>query len=126
MTAVQIVPDGAGGYTATVAGTPIRVDAYAAEPDENGRVLVSLVVAADQLTVGIPPARHADPTQERRNQPPPSTWGNPDVPDPRANIPGWQPPPLAADAGRGNPAGHRHAGERMQRILGRVGSWRAA
>ena len=125
MTAVQIQPDGTGGYTATVNGAPIKVDAYAAEPDGQGRILVSLVVAADQLSIGIPPARHAEPQPERRNQPI-STWGAPGQPDPRANIPDWTPPPATVDAVRQRAGEHRHVGERMQRILGRVGSWRLA
>ncbi len=105
MTAVQIQPGGEGsaGYTATIAGTAVHIDSYAAEPDKNGRLVVLLSVYADSLQIGIPPRRGLEETRvmEKPNQPPVSTWGDTSKPDPRANIPGWQPPPARADAGRG-------------------------
>ncbi len=111
MTAVQIAGGEGGAYVATVDGITVPVAGYVAEPGENGKVLVSLIVAADQLSVGIPPARHAETLPDRRNHPPVSTWGNPNTPDPRANVPGWTPPPASADAGRGRTGEHRLVGE---------------
>ncbi|GGN39447.1 hypothetical protein FHR83_006716 [Actinoplanes campanulatus] len=119
MTAVQIMPGGEGsaGYIATLAGVSLPIDSYAAEPDAEGRLIVSLAVFADSLQIGVPP-RRSDLESTRRmetpNQPPVSTWGDPRQPDPRANIPGWQPPPARADAGRGQtgeypPVSHRRA-----------------
>lgn len=106
MTAVQIMPGGDGGtFVATVAGITLPIDSYVAEPGTDGRLIVSLAVFADSLQVGMAPARRSDPEQtrilEKPNQAPISTWGDPSKPDPRANIPGWQPPPARADAGRG-------------------------
>lgn len=94
MTEVHIVPGGEGsaGYTATIDGLTLPIAAYTAEPGDSGQVVVALLVAADALQVGIPPARKQP---ERRNEPPLSTWGNPNIPDPRANIPGWQPPAVS-------------------------------
>jgi hypothetical protein len=106
VTAVQIMPGGEGGaFVATVAGITLPIDSYVAEPGTDGRLIVSLAVFADSLQIGVPP-RRTDLEQTRRleqprNQPPVSTWGDPSKPDPRANIPGWQPPPARADAGRG-------------------------
>lgn len=125
MTAVQIVPGGeSGGYVATVNGISIPIDAYLVENTENGRVGVSLIIAADQLSIGIPPTRRAEPPQERRNERPVSTWGAPGQADPRANIPGWQPPPGTVDAVRERAGLHRHIGERFTRVLPKA--WRLA
>lgn len=108
MTSVQILPGGEGGtYTATVAGITLPIDSYVAEPGPDGRLVVSLAVYADSLQIGVPPTRRPDLESTRvmpanRNEPPLSTWGDPTAPDPRRNIPGWQPPPAGADAGRGH------------------------
>ena len=106
MTSVQIMPGGEGsaGYVATVNGITLQVDSYLAQPNEDGRLVVSLAVYADSLQVGIPPRRSDLETTRRmeqpRNEAPLSTWGDPSKPDPWANIPGWTPPPARADAGR--------------------------
>lgn len=117
---IQILPAPPGGeggsYTAVVDGTPVPVSGYVAENASDGRVMVSLIIAADQLSIGIPPSR---PSQQppHQNQPPVSTWGNPAVPDPRSNVPGWVPPPAAADAGRERGGGaHRLVGETIRVI----------
>ena len=116
MTAVQVLPDDGGGFTATVAGISLPIDSYVAEPGPDGRLVVSLAVYADSLQIGVPPRRPDLDTTRRierpRNEAPVSTWGDRSKPDPRANIPGWQPPPARADAGRGQtgeypPVSHR-------------------
>ncbi|BAL87296.1 hypothetical protein AMIS_20760 [Actinoplanes missouriensis 431] len=108
MTSVEIAyRPGDGGYRAVVDGRPLDIAAYVADPGDGGKVMVSLIVAADALQVGIPPRQLAP---ERRNQPPMTTWGNPDLPDPRANVPGWQPTPSAAEAGRAHTGEHRALG----------------
>lgn len=116
MTSVQIMPSGEGGsLVATVAGISLPIDSYAAEPGPDGKLVVSLAVYADSLQIGQPPARdrlEQTRVMDRPNQAPISTWGDPSRPDPRANIPGWQPPPAGADAGRGQtgeypPVSHR-------------------
>jgi hypothetical protein len=109
MTEVKITPGGEGeGYTATVNGTPIQIAAYIADPGDHGKVMVSLIVAADALQVGIPPTRRDLEQTRQLNKPPVSTWGDKTRPDPRASIPGWQPPAAAVDAHRGRQGGeHR-------------------
>ena len=95
------------GYTVRVGGVEFAADAYAIEPAEaDGRALVSLVLAADGVQIGANPATSgaaagvrsagewaARPgrlvhAEQKGNQP--GMWGQPG-PDPRANIPGWQP-----------------------------------
>jgi hypothetical protein len=107
VTSVQIMPSGEGGsLVATVAGISLPIDSYVAEPGPDGKLVVSLAVYADSLQIGVPP-RRSNLEQTRvietpRNEAPLSTWGDPNTPDPRRNIPGWQPPPAGADAGRGH------------------------
>src|SRR5690349_17870436 len=108
-----------GSYVATVNGTPIQIAAYVADPGDNGRVMVSLIVAADTLQVGIPSARQ-EPPPERRNEAPTRVWGDKALPDPRTNVAGWTPPPPAADAGRGRTGEHRLIGERFIAVLRRL------
>ena len=110
MTSIQITPADGGGYTATVAGVSLPIDSYVAEPGPAGRMIVSLAVFADSLQIGVPTRQDLDQTRIL-NRPPVSTWGDPSHPDPRTNMPGWQPPPTSADAGRGTgeypPVTHR-------------------
>jgi hypothetical protein len=128
MTEVKIVPSGEGGsLVATVNGTPIPIASYVAEPDDNGRVMVSLIVAADTLQIGVQPARRDMEQTRQLNKPPASTWGDRTKPDPRAHIPGWQPPPQAADAGRGHSGEHRLPGDNFVASLRKlVSGWRLA
>jgi hypothetical protein len=42
--------------------------------------------------------------QRDRNEPPTSVWGNPSVPDPREDIPGWREQSLGGQVA-GNAAG---------------------
>jgi hypothetical protein len=99
MTSVEITyRPGEGGYRAVVDGQPLAIASYVADPGDEGKVMVSLIVAADSLQIGIPPRQ---PVQaERRNQPPVTTWGDPNAPDPRSNVPGWVPAHAEDNRGR--------------------------
>ena len=99
MTSVEIHPrPGDSGYRAKVDGINLDIAGYIADPGEDGKVMVSLIVAADSLQIGIPPRQ---PVQaDRRNQAPVTTWGDPSVPDPRSNVPGWSPAHAEDNRGR--------------------------
>ncbi len=127
MTLVEIVaqPPDDNNHTTWLArvdgGKHFPIASYVLEPGgEGGAATVNLIVAADQVSIGDLHHRPAEP--ERRNSPPMSTWGSP-APDPRANIPGWQLPPAAADAHRG---GHRVTYTWPARLLALLGVRRFA
>lgn len=95
------------GWQATVNGTAMPLDAFAVEPDEDGRVLVTLVVAADEVSVrrspAAPPAPAAAPETPKSRR---RVWGEPGTADPREGIPGWNPEQTAqASPERLEPAG---------------------
>lgn len=96
--AVQITPHSADDgvrYSARVNGAEFPVQAFSVEPDEQGRVFVSLVVEASAVQVGAP--AEAKPQQLAETKPPRvSTWGDPSLPDPRESLPGWDPERLGA------------------------------
>lgn len=81
---------------ADVDGTKLPLVTYTAEPCEDGRTLVSLVVAADEVSVSRFPA--SEPASGVN--PPLRVWGDRDLPDPRESIPGWQPERLGAQVAR--------------------------
>lgn len=73
------------GWVATVNGTAIPLAGFAVEPDD-GRVLVSLVLEPDEVSVRRtptePPAPAAAPAEKARR----GVWGDPNTPDPRAGM----------------------------------------
>lgn len=93
------VQRGASGWTARINGTAMPLTAFAVEPDSE-RVLVSLVVAADEVSVRR--SLTAPPTPAAVVQEKPATkrgvWGDPNAPDPRENLPGWPPQAIGAQA----------------------------
>lgn len=86
----HINPKTTAGWQATVnGGGPILLEAYAVEPADDGRVLVSLVVPADTVSVGRSPA--STPAPAAAKKPTVGVWGASGLPDPREKIPGWTP-----------------------------------
>lgn len=78
------------GWMARIAGAEFRVEAFGVEPAaDGGRAMVSLLVAADSVSIGDP-SRGGDTPAVRSAVPERRGWGAPG-PDPRAGIPGWQP-----------------------------------
>lgn len=89
-------PD-AVAYQARINGAAFPVETFGVEPGEDGRVLVSLVVAVSSLQIGEPDTDAMPATDEDNLSR--STWGDPGVPDPRETIPGWS-RPVSADVAR--------------------------
>lgn len=87
-----------GSPVATIGNVSFPVEAYAVEKaDQDGRALVTLVVAVDNVSVGRSPATVTSPADKPQEQV--SYWGDPTQPDPRAAIYarfGQQPEPEAA------------------------------
>jgi hypothetical protein len=98
-------PELIAGWQVTIDGATFPVDGYAVEP-ESGRVLVSLVVAADEVSVRRSPASTSAPAvpDQKTNL---RVWGDPDLPDPRANMPGWPVAGLSARAELGEQIARR-------------------
>lgn len=99
----EVGDDVTAGFTVTVNGSAVQVDGYAIESaPQGGRALVSLLVAADAVQIGVP--RHdsressvvvppwSQPAGKAAEKPTnrPGVWGQP-AKDPRENIPGWTP-----------------------------------
>lgn len=88
------------GWQAAVNGTAMPLTAFSVEPGEDGRVLVGLVVAADEVSVRrsptLPPASGGTPEKPKNQR---ATWGQPGVPDPRASILGWMPESSSTSVG---------------------------
>jgi hypothetical protein len=62
---------------------------------------VSLVVAADQISVGRSPISTPTPDPDAKTKVRLPVWGDPKTPDPRLRIAGWEPSlgaQVAADA----------------------------
>lgn len=76
-------------WTARIGGAEFPVEAFGVEPADNGGMLVSMVVAADSVSIGDPSSGSAAP-EVRPVAPVRRGWGAPG-PDPRAGIPGWTP-----------------------------------
>lgn len=75
------------GWQATVNGAVIPLEAFDVRPDDDGQVLVSLMIAADEVSVRRTPIATPVPvTAAPAEKPKRSTWGDPTVPDPRAGI----------------------------------------
>lgn len=128
MTQVKIMPGEGGGYIATIDGVTLPIASYLAEPSDSGKLIVSLMVAADAVQIGIPPVRRDLEQTRTLNQPPTGTWGDPSKPDPRSNIPGWTPPSERVDAHRGRAGGeHRlESGWPAAAIRKLLSGWRLA
>lgn len=110
----QLNTQTSAGWTATVNGTAMPVIDFAVQPDDaGGQALVSLVVAADMVSVGRSPAsvpapatvpvspdRTAEVTAPvgTSSRGPRSTWGGAGKRDPRASIPGWEPAVSGSEA----------------------------
>lgn len=82
----EINTETTAGWQATINGTTVPIDGYAAEPDGN-RVLLSLVLPVDALSIGCPPTTAPAPAEEKPKR---SVWGDPGTRDPRESIPGWR------------------------------------
>lgn len=81
--------------SANIDGTDIPIAGYTIEQCENGPAL-NLVLLPDSLSIGEQPASTlAAPAVEQK--PNLRTWGDPTIPDPRANMPGW---PVAGPSAR--------------------------
>ena len=79
------------GWQATANGAAMPLDAFAVQPDDDGRVLVTLMVAADEVSVRRSPTvspAPAVPAEKAKNQR--AVWGQ-SGPDPREGLPGWAP-----------------------------------
>lgn len=72
-------------WQAAVDGATIPIVDYTVEPAEDGLVLVSLTVAADQVSAGRSPASDLVPVEKPKLA---SVWQKPDR-DPREGIAGW-------------------------------------
>jgi hypothetical protein len=89
--------DGTGEVSTTVTATTwslrfgaveIPLEAFEVRPpEEGGRSMVSVVIAADSVQVG---AAADSPVALPQPEAPP-VWGAPGRPDPREGIPGWTP-----------------------------------
>lgn len=76
------------GWLARINGTLVPVSDFGIGPIEGrGQALVSLLIPADSVSIGVQPSAQQPATPEPR-----STWGAPGKPDPREGIAGWKPP----------------------------------
>lgn len=81
------------GWTARIGDAEFPIRDFELGADEAGQPMVSLVLAADSVQVGAPPATVAVP-QVRLAAPTVARWGGGTHPDPREGIPGWAPEKL--------------------------------
>lgn len=102
-------------WQASVNGAVIPLAGYLVEPDEDGRALVSLTVAADEVSVRrtpvAAPALVVQTAQASGTPAPRAVWGSPGR-DPREDIPGWQPEKLG-----GQVAGNAQRASRVPEIM---------
>jgi hypothetical protein len=106
---VEIVPLMVGvqdgpveSHAARIGGVEFPLTSFVIERGQNGEVFVSLVVEASSVHIadpatpfGVEPRVPLPAKQEPAKT---STWGDPTVPDPREQIPGWS-RPLSASVG---------------------------
>jgi hypothetical protein len=98
-TVAEPVDDDLIGYEITVNGQalPVAISGYEVVATAGGPA-VTVTIPARTLVVGEPPVAgarpaHAEPEQKAQLR----VWGDPDLPDPRANMPGW---PVAGPSAR--------------------------
>lgn len=86
------VSDTVTTWTARINGAEFPIYGYEAGALVDGRVMVTLSVPADALSVGSPTtAGSASPATDKPVEAPAvNMWGRPGL-DPRQNIPGWAP-----------------------------------
>lgn len=101
---VEIVPFLVGGngdgpvesHAARIGGVEFPLTSFVIERGQNGEVFVSLVVEASSVHIADPATPFGVeprvPVPAKSEQPKNSTWGDPTVPDPREQIPGWTRP----------------------------------
>jgi hypothetical protein len=83
---VEITPRaGDSQHLVKIGDATFPVADFAVQVADDGTPMLSLALAPDSVSIGVPPA--PAPAAPRA-----SSWGDGSHPDPRAGIPGWEPP----------------------------------
>jgi hypothetical protein len=97
------------GYRLTVGGVelPVPITGYEAISTEDGPA-VTVTIPASRISIGDPASGKPETTAQ-----PLRVWGQADLPDPRENIPGWEPESLGEQvAANAEARAHDHTLER--------------